>query len=71
MEGFLRYRIGGLVFWRGLYMEGLIFGILQYELATGYPPGSCQWFYATLSEKTYKSRKKSQAPSPYNYWDLF
>ena len=40
-------------------MEGLIFGILRYELATGYPPGSCQWFYATLSEKTYKSRKKS------------
>ena len=27
-EGFLRYRFGGL--WRGLYMEGLIFGILRY-----------------------------------------
>ena len=28
-EGFLRYRIGGLYIWRGLYMEGLIFGILR------------------------------------------
>ena len=32
-EGVLRYEFGGLVFggaytWRGLYMEGLIFGIL-------------------------------------------
>ena len=28
-EGVLRYRFGGLIlFWRGLYMEGLIFGIL-------------------------------------------
>ena len=53
-------------------MEGLIFGILRYELATGYPPGSCQWFYATLSEKNLEINEKiSQAPSPYNYWDLF
>ena len=30
-EGFLRYRLGGLIlFWTGLYNEGLIFGILQY-----------------------------------------
>ena len=29
MEGFLRYQIGGPIF-GGLYMEGLIFGILQY-----------------------------------------
>ena len=29
-EGFLRYRFGGLIFWRGLYMEGLIFRILWY-----------------------------------------
>ena len=30
-EGFLRYDLGGLIlFWRGLYMEGLIFGILRY-----------------------------------------
>ena len=28
-EGFLRYRFGRLI-WRGLYMEGLIFGILRY-----------------------------------------
>ena len=33
-EGFLCYRFGGLIFgeaytWRGLYMEGLIFGILR------------------------------------------
>ena len=29
MEGFLRYQFGGLIlFWRGLYMEGRIFGIL-------------------------------------------
>ena len=29
MEGFLRYRFGGPISWRGLYMEGLIFGILR------------------------------------------
>ena len=31
-EGFLRSRFGGLIFciWRGLYIEGLIFGILRY-----------------------------------------
>ena len=27
-EGFLRHRFGGHI-WRGLYMEGLIFGILR------------------------------------------
>ena len=27
-EGFLRYEFGGLI-WRGLYMEGLIFGIVR------------------------------------------
>ena len=30
-EGFLRYDFGGLIFGRGLYMEGLIFGILRYS----------------------------------------
>ena len=30
MEGFLRYRFGGLIFGGGLYTEGLIFGILWY-----------------------------------------
>ena len=29
--GFLRYDFGGLIFGRGLYMEGLIFGILRYS----------------------------------------
>ena len=29
-DGFLRYKFGGLIFWRGLYMEGRIFGILRY-----------------------------------------
>ena len=30
-EGFLRYDFEGLIIiWKGLYMEGLIFGILQY-----------------------------------------
>ena len=30
-EGFLPYDFGGLItVWRGLYMEGLIFGILRY-----------------------------------------
>ena len=34
MEGFLCYQFGELIFggaytWRGLYMEGLIFGILR------------------------------------------
>ena len=26
---FLRYKFGGAYIWRGLYMEGLIFGILR------------------------------------------
>ena len=32
-EGLLRYDFGGLgaYIWRGLYMEGLIFGILRYS----------------------------------------
>ena len=30
MEGFLRYEFGGAYIWRGLYTEGLIFGILRY-----------------------------------------
>ena len=40
-EGFLHYEFGGLIlFWKGLYMKGLIFGILQYfsismECSTG------------------------------------
>ena len=29
MEGFLRYRLGGLIFGGALYMEGLIFGRLR------------------------------------------
>ena len=28
-ESFLRYDFGGAYVWRGLYVEGLIFGILQ------------------------------------------
>ena len=32
MEGFLHYEFGGLIFWRGLYMEGLIFGVLLYVM---------------------------------------
>ena len=31
-EDFLRYRFGGLIIWRCLYMEGLIFGILRYVI---------------------------------------
>lgn len=35
MEGFASYNSGGIIFggvftWRGFYMEGFIFGILQY-----------------------------------------
>ena len=30
MEVFLYYEFGGLIFGGGLYMEGLIFGILWY-----------------------------------------
>ena len=29
--GFLRFRFGGAYLWGGLYMEGLIFGILRYH----------------------------------------
>ena len=29
-EGFFALRVWGAYIWRGLYMEGLIFGILQY-----------------------------------------
>ena len=32
--GFLRYDFGRLIFGGGLYMEGLIFGILRYILAS-------------------------------------
>ena len=28
-KGFLRYWFGGLIFWRGSYMKGLIFRILR------------------------------------------
>ena len=28
-EGFLHYQFGGASIWKGLYMEGLIFGILR------------------------------------------
>ena len=30
MEVFLHYEFGGAYIWGGLYMEGLIFGILRY-----------------------------------------
>ena len=35
-EGFLCYQFGGgaYIFWRGLYVEGLIFRILQYCIIT-------------------------------------
>ena len=29
MGGLLHYDLGGAYIWRGLYMEGLIFGILR------------------------------------------
>ena len=31
--GFFGLRVWGAYIWRGLYMEGLIFGILRYHLA--------------------------------------
>ena len=31
-EVLLRYRFGGACIWRGLYMEGLILGILRYSM---------------------------------------
>ena len=31
--GFLRYEFWGAYIWRGLYMEGLIFGVLRYLLS--------------------------------------
>ena len=33
MEGFFVLRVWGAFIWRGLYMEGLIFGILRYSTA--------------------------------------
>ena len=33
MEGFFALRVWGAYIWRGLYMEGLIFRILQYPPA--------------------------------------
>ena len=37
-EGFLRYEFGGLILiWRGSYMEGLIFAILQYPVQENFP----------------------------------
>ena len=32
-RGFFALRVWGAYIWRGLYMEGLIFGILQYLIA--------------------------------------
>ena len=34
-EGFLRYDFAGAYIWKGLYMEGLIFGILRYFQTEG------------------------------------
>ena len=34
MKGFLHYEFGGAYICRGLYMEGLIFGILRYSIST-------------------------------------
>ena len=34
--GFLNYRIGDAYIWSGLYMEGLIFGILRYLDSYGF-----------------------------------
>ena len=31
-EAFLRYEFGGAYIWRGVYKEGLIFGILRYQI---------------------------------------
>ena len=35
--GFFALRFWGAYIWRGLYMEGLIFGILRYEKIEGIP----------------------------------
>ena len=32
----MRYEFGGTYIWRGLYMEGLIFGILRYFVLATY-----------------------------------
>ena len=50
-EGFLHYRIGGLIFggaytWRGLYMNGLVFGIYIYEYV--YEETCFEFFRITL-----------------------
>ena len=34
-EGFLRYDFAGAYIWKGLYIEGLIFGILRYFQTEG------------------------------------
>ena len=39
-EDFLRYKFVGAYIWRGLYMEGLIFGILRYA-GESFPFPSC------------------------------
>ena len=39
-EGYLRLRFGGNYFWEGLFLEGLIIGILRYVmLRVQQPPG--------------------------------
>ena len=50
-EGFLHYLFGGLIlFWRGLYMDGLIFGILRYTSCGGLFCG-----YLQLSQEKLKT----------------
>ena len=39
MEGFFVLPVWGAYIWRGLYKEGLIFGILRYERVRGWTSG--------------------------------
>ena len=43
--GFFALRVWGAYIWRGLYMEGLIFGILQYNVFTVF--GCCVFLART------------------------
>ena len=48
-EGFFALRVWGAYIWRGLYMEGLIFGILRYTKSTYYNINSLGYLFVMFT----------------------
>ena len=47
--GFFALRVWGAYIWRGLYMEGLIFGILRYTKSTYYNINSLGYLFVMFT----------------------